>query len=131
LALEPWRETAHRQRMLLLAHTDQRGAALEQYAACRKILAEEFGVVPTEQTAALYQRIRANQLEDLSALTVPLPRHNLPRSLTSFFGREDELTRVTQLVRDPEYPLITLIGEGGIGKTRLALATARQALAHF
>lgn len=62
LQLEPWRESAHRQRMLLLAQTGQRAAALEQYATCRKILADEFGVAPTAQTELLVQQIRANRL---------------------------------------------------------------------
>jgi len=57
LALEPWREEAHRQRMLLLTRLDRRSAALKQYATCRHILAAEFGVAPSAETTALYNRI--------------------------------------------------------------------------
>jgi non-specific serine/threonine protein kinase len=46
----------------------------------------------------------------------------LPRSLTSLIGRERELTEVTNLLRRPEVQLVTLIGPGGVGKTRLAIA---------
>jgi DNA-binding SARP family transcriptional activator len=47
LALDPWREEAHRQLMLLLSLTDQRTAALAQYDACQRILAQELGVEPS------------------------------------------------------------------------------------
>jgi DNA-binding SARP family transcriptional activator len=46
LALEPWREEAHRHLMDLLAQAGQRGAALAQYEICRQVLAEELGVEP-------------------------------------------------------------------------------------
>ena len=57
--LEPWREEAHRQLMRLLARSGQRSAALAQYERCRRILAEELGIEPGEETRALYERIRA------------------------------------------------------------------------
>ncbi len=58
---------------------------------------------------------------------VDRPKHNLPRSLTSFVGRERELAELTRLL--PTMPLRTLVGAGGIGKTRLAreLAAAQVA----
>jgi predicted ribonuclease YlaK len=51
-------------------------------------------------------------------------RHNLPRQLTPFVGRQQELTQIVQLLADPHCCLLTLIGPGGIGKTRLAIAAA-------
>jgi DNA-binding SARP family transcriptional activator len=62
LALEPWREEAHRGLMLLLARGGQRRAALAQYETCRRVLAEELGVEPGPETVDLYQRIRAGDL---------------------------------------------------------------------
>lgn len=56
-------------------------------------------------------------------------RHNLPRSRTSFIGRAQERTRLRQLLRDQ--PLVTLVGAGGVGKTRLALEVAGDLLPHF
>ncbi|MCB0191761.1 MAG: alpha/beta fold hydrolase [Anaerolineae bacterium] len=65
-------------------------------------------------------------------LTIVTPPHNLPASSTPFVGREKELAEVQKLLVDtPECRLLTLTGPGGIGKTRLALETAAQALSHF
>ena len=63
LALEPWREEAHRQVMLLLAQTGQRRAALAQYETCRQVLAEELAVEPGRETVALYEPRAATLLE--------------------------------------------------------------------
>ena len=59
------------------------------------------------------------------------PRHNLPRQLTSFVGREGELAAVGARLADPAAPLLTLTGPGGVGKTRLALRAAADALDRF
>jgi predicted ATPase/DNA-binding XRE family transcriptional regulator len=53
--------------------------------------------------------------------TLPM---NLPRELTAFIGREPELTALAQLLHDPQCSLITIVGPGGIGKTRLAIEVA-------
>jgi non-specific serine/threonine protein kinase len=52
------------------------------------------------------------------------PRHNLPRLLTSFVGREPDLEQLAPLVASS--PLLTLVGAGGVGKTRLAQELVRQ-----
>ncbi|MEZ4737646.1 MAG: BTAD domain-containing putative transcriptional regulator, partial [Caldilineaceae bacterium] len=51
--------------------------------------------------------------------------HNLPNQLTPFFGREAEIADLAERLREAEDRLITLIGEGGVGKTRLALAVGQ------
>ena len=51
-------------------------------------------------------------------------RHNLPVAMTPFVGREEEVAELTRLITDPEVHIITLLGPGGIGKTRLALEVA-------
>lgn len=58
LVLEPWSELVHQQQMRLLAQTGDYAAALAQYAACRRVLAAEFGIEPLPETTALYEQIR-------------------------------------------------------------------------
>ncbi len=116
LALDPWREEAHRWRMLALARCRQTSAALAQYRSCRAILRQEFDADPSAETTALYERIRAAQ---------NAPRHNLPGATTGFVGREEELAALAGLLAHPANRLLTLLGPGGVGKTRLALEVAR------
>ncbi|MFT4038179.1 MAG: LuxR C-terminal-related transcriptional regulator [Thermomicrobiales bacterium] len=47
-----------------------------------------------------------------------------PRTLTSFFGRTGEISQVQRLLGNPNHRLITLLGPGGVGKTRLAIAAS-------
>lgn len=63
---------------------------------------------------------------DFAPLKTGDPQSNLPLTTTPFFGREDELARIERLLADPECRLITLVGIGGSGKTRLAIQAARQ-----
>ncbi len=128
IEVEPWREEARRQLMRALALDGQRSAALAEYEACRRTLAEELGVEPEEETTALYRRIR----DGLEKAEGPAGRlHNLPLQLTPFIGREEELIRVAECLEDPACRLLTLVGPGGIGKTRLALQAAGEQVEAF
>jgi predicted ATPase/DNA-binding SARP family transcriptional activator len=128
LALEPWREEAHRDLMRLLAVSGQRSAALAQYEAARKALAEELGAPPAAETETLLAQIKAGEWErpreaaapaapDIQAVPLPLP-------LTAFVGRTRELADLARLLAEPDCRLLTLTGPGGIGKTRLAIQAA-------
>ncbi len=121
--VEPWREETHRQLMRLLALDGRRSAALAQYRACRRILAEELGAEPTAETTALHRQIADSDGEQPVALArsrlAPLPP--LPSAL---IGREADLADLASLLADPDCRLLTLVGQGGIGKTHLALQVA-------
>ncbi len=116
LALEPWREEAHRQAMLFLARMGQTSAALAHYETCRRLLREELDVEPAQATQSLRTRIAAMAHQ---------PLHPLPPNTPTFVGRTEELAELIQLLTTPDCRLITLLGAGGMGKTRLAIETAR------
>jgi predicted ATPase/DNA-binding CsgD family transcriptional regulator/tetratricopeptide (TPR) repeat protein len=60
----------------------------------------------------------------LGLLPDRIPEHNLPAQLTPFVGRQQELATLRELLADPAVRLITVVGPGGVGKTRLALEAA-------
>jgi predicted ATPase/DNA-binding SARP family transcriptional activator len=142
LELEPLHEEAHRALMWFLAIGDQRGAALAQFETCR-YLREELGQDPTPATTTLRDQIaHAGGFTDLppgsgsgtaasgaGAAGVGSGAPVAPGPLTALIGREGDLARLHALLDDPACRLVTLVGPGGIGKTRLALeagATRRE-----
>ncbi len=134
LELDPWREEAHRQMMRALVLDGLRSVAIEQYEICRSLLSKELDVEPSEETRELYNQIRLGTLtqETTSLLYINVPPvTNFPVQLSPFVGREHELAELGQLIADPGYRLITLVGTGGIGKTRLALHAAEQHSSEF
>jgi serine/threonine protein kinase/tetratricopeptide (TPR) repeat protein len=58
-------------------------------------------------------------------------KHNLPTQLTSFVGRQAELTELARLLNDPAVRLVTILGAGGMGKTRLSLEAGAAQLNHY
>ncbi len=90
---------------------------------------------PDQRPASAQEVLRV--LEQISAgervpfAIVEGPRHNLPAQPSRFIGRERELAEIDQLLNDPACRLLTLVGAGGMGKTRLALEVAQRNLAKF
>jgi len=115
LAEEPWREEAHRNLMQLLARDGQCAAALRQFAQCCAILRREFGAEPQPETVRLYEQLQAGPVA---------PPHNLPAHATAFVGRPVERALLTTQLQQPGCRLVTIVGIGGTGKTRLALEVA-------
>ncbi|MET0415183.1 MAG: BTAD domain-containing putative transcriptional regulator, partial [Actinoplanes sp.] len=136
LELEPLHEEAHRALMWFLAVGGQRSAALAQFETCRYLLREELGVEPSPTTIALRDEIAGTggftELGSPPGVAGQPDRHgaggpaasDLPRPLTTLIGRERELARLHELLDDPACRLVTLVGPGGIGKTRLAVEVA-------
>jgi len=157
VSLDPLHEPAHQALMRLYTWTGQYAAALRQYQECVRILDEELGVEPSKETADLYEAVKARRLPppDVSETSPVVPvssletitdarleempteespeeyeiSHNLPPQSTLFIGREKELAALADLLDNPDIRLITLVGPGGMGKTRLALAAAERRLA--
>ena len=59
------------------------------------------------------------------------PHHNLPVHTLPFIGRKHEIQKLVQHLTDDETRLITILGAGGMGKSRLAIEVSQQLLAHF
>ncbi|MCL4267132.1 MAG: tetratricopeptide repeat protein [Anaerolineae bacterium] len=128
LALDPWREETHRQLMQLLVWSGQRSAALAQYETCRRLLKENLKVEPAPETRQLYESILRGDLilahtivPSGEVLAIKSMAHNLPAQLTRFVGREADLAEILDRLLDPDCRLMTIVGTGGVGKTRLAL----------
>ncbi len=119
LALDPLHEAAHRAVIQLLLQTGQCAAAQEQYETCVRLLREELGLAPSPETTALVKTFGAGVRQEnkpVSAFTLT----------TTLIGREVESLRLTARLADPACRLLTLVGMGGVGKTRLAGEVVRE-----
>lgn len=119
--LEPWYEEGHRHLMHALAAMGHRSAALACYETCRRVLAAELGVEPSTETRAVYERIRDTAF---GSSVHQMPTRVLPAPLTPFIGRQRELTEIGARLGQPGVRVLTLLGIGGMGKTRLAIEAA-------
>lgn len=128
LTLVPWHESAHCNLIQALAAQGQRSAALDQYARCVTVLRAELGVEPAPATQAMAARLRSND-EGESKASPAVIRHNLPQQTKTLVGRKEEIEQVYALVQQER--LVTLLGLGGVGKSRLAQAVAQKALGDF
>jgi predicted ATPase/DNA-binding SARP family transcriptional activator len=120
--LDPFREEAHRQLMQALAWAGRPNAALVHYKALNEMLALEMDLSPESRTADLYEQIDAGSLASPSRARLC----SWPAPLTPLLGRDAELEALAELLQTPAIRLVTVVGAGGIGKTRLALEVAEQ-----
>lgn len=127
LAVDPLDEEAHARMMRALAADGQRAAALAHYDQCRRFLADEVDAPPGEELQALHRQISQGDFageNGVQEMRSSRPRHSLPQRLTSFVGRNEEIALVCSLLGTPTTRLVTLTGEGGVGKSSLALVAA-------
>ncbi|MGI8588826.1 MAG: BTAD domain-containing putative transcriptional regulator [Chloroflexia bacterium] len=135
VAADPYQEEAVRELMRLYYRLGRRDRALQQFVSLKALLAEEMGVEPEPETLALHNMMQAGQaltgrdaeparqaVSALSALggnTTRLP----------VVGREPEQARLAGWLAAPRPnpAMLALVGEAGVGKTRLAHDTAEEA----
>jgi predicted ATPase/DNA-binding SARP family transcriptional activator len=129
--------------MRALAATGRQAEALAAYAAIRGRLADELGIDPGAELRTVHLEVlrgeaaarradgadtRNGSAPHTDPMHGTLPaRTNLRAQLTSFVGREDDVARVLKALE--QYRLVTLVGPGGTGKTRLATEVAAMAAA--
>jgi predicted ATPase/DNA-binding SARP family transcriptional activator len=122
----PLRERFWALRMIALYRSGRQGEALRAYADARRLLIDELGIEPGPELQNLEAMVLAQDpgLGGGPGPVVGDSRHmgNLPAPLTRFVGRLDELARIELLLGDSR--LVTLVGAGGAGKSRLAVQAA-------
>lgn len=143
LAIDALDEPALCLQMQVLALKGRRNQALLRYREFKHRLAEILEIEPEPETVELAQNIANGQAwRELppgrnGKLTRPqrprtlltaqsLPDSALPNTLLPFIGREEEMNLVFQLLASQDCRLITLVGLGGSGKTRLAMRAAAE-----
>jgi predicted ATPase/DNA-binding SARP family transcriptional activator len=144
----PFEERLWGQLMLALYRCGRQADALDAFARARRGFAGELGLEPGEQLARLHTRMLEHDdslllaaagegaaTADLAAhrpVHVPKPpASNLPGAVTKLIGREPELAALQALLTDPHVRVVTLIGTGGVGKTRLSIELARRLEAEY
>ena len=135
--IDAFNDAAYQWLIELYALNGERDTALEKYADYCTFLDEEIGVEPTEDVVALAKAVRDGSLApetqtvtSMENTALPVP-NNIPMELSRFFGRRAELAQLRDYLHNPHLRLVTMIGQGGTGKTRLAIEAARQNMRLF
>ncbi|WP_067822057.1 BTAD domain-containing putative transcriptional regulator [Actinomadura kijaniata] len=115
----PLRERLRAVHLRALYRSGRQTEALAAYAELRERLADELGLDPGPELAALHEAI----LRQDPSLAPERPRGNLPAPVTDLIGRDGAVAGVRSLLGTSR--MVTLVGPGGVGKTSLALETAR------
>ena len=136
----PLEEQLWGQLMVALYRAGRQADALETYQRVRRLLSSELGLEPGEPLVRLQQQMLDRDPALAPGEPTPAPidgrtpqvraSSNIPVPPTKLVGREDELAALTGLMVDPDVRLVTLIGPGGVGKTRLVLELARRQETH-
>jgi DNA-binding SARP family transcriptional activator len=140
LSLDPVQESVHRTLMRLYIRQGRPPLALRQYRLCVSALQRELGVEPEAETRQLYQAILQQRTPRASAPDAPARRLERPEIRArlaprehdaALVGRDSELTALRQAMAAAwagQGRVVTLVGEAGIGKTRLVQELAAEAV---
>ncbi len=120
VAHDPLNEAAHRRLMQLHLAAGNRAAALQAYAMCRALLQRELKAEPAPETQALAKRIRSQTEPARAAQAVVPPALMADAPLIGRASEHLQLVTTFRLSRRGQLHIVSLVGEPGIGKTRLA-----------
>ncbi|PDW01193.1 BTAD domain-containing putative transcriptional regulator [Candidatus Viridilinea mediisalina] len=140
LQFEPWNEAVHRALIASLIAAGKPHAALRQFELCHKALIDHLGLEPEAETRALIEPLQVMVHEPAQrkplrrrSTRASLKRHkqpNVERNQNRFIGRTAELLACERFLSSSTR-LLSIVGPGGIGKSRLAHQVLRLAEGHF
>src|SRR4029453_19136985 len=119
---EPGRERAVELLVSALAEAGRAGHALAAYGRYREQLRDELGLDPSPKLRRLQEQVLRGEVQPVQPRPAGRDRGALPTRATSFVGREQQLALIRKTLAGG--PLATLIGPGGVAKTRLAQQAA-------
>jgi predicted ATPase/DNA-binding SARP family transcriptional activator len=132
---QPFRERLHGQLMLALYRSGRQAEALDAYQHARAALVDELGIEPggalSELQAAILAHDPGLDAPGAAGARVRAAPSMLPEPTSELFGRDADIDRLTRIVSEPKTRLVTLVGPGGVGKTALAVETARRLSGDF
>lgn len=128
LQIDPLNETAHTTLLQFLLATGDSREALAHYQRSAELLRMELGIEPPAAMTALINNLQPRRAAVPRLVTA---RHNLPAQHDRFVGREAAQRSIHMRLDQAWCRLVTLVGPGGMGKTRLAAMVARERLRQY
>jgi predicted ATPase/DNA-binding SARP family transcriptional activator len=127
----PLRERLRAQLMIALYRTGRQAEALETMRTARELLVDQLGIEPGPELRRLERMILAHDPELMADRPAPVVATKLPALANETIGREREVAELGELLVRPSVRLVTLVGPGGVGKTRLAMEAGRAVAQRF
>ena len=141
IKLDPLNEDAYLAAIRYTVILNDRIGGLNLYQELEHMLAKEFDVEPSQEAQLIAGKLKESfenvqpivdtsieEPESLAPINNLETAHNIPATVLPFFGREKELSIINSRLSLEDCRLLTIVGLGGVGKTRLAHEVSKQAL---